>query len=218
MRPGLYVSIVSLAVVACGAAWAGEPLRLAQSSWIPWQPNIGAQAPAPAAAPTLSAPAPFPSAAQPAAPPPPSPFRTEIVRFDHWVATCNDFAEGPKKRICTAQLLVQQSNTNQILLAWVISVNDSKQFVTLLQTPTGIRLGPGVEMHLEKVSKRAIPYETWEPNHCIASIVMDAAMMRDVTASAKVQLIIHAVNGQVLNFDIPIKGFDKAIGQLRGAL
>jgi invasion protein IalB len=181
-------------------------MKVAQSSWYPWSPSITSPA-APAAAP-----------AAPAAPPAPVPFRTEMVRYDQWVATCNDFTEGPRKKICTAQLVVQQSGTNQILLAWLVTINENKQFVMGIQTPTGVKIAPGVELELEKVTKRVIPYESCEPGRCVASMVMDAALMRDITASSKAQLSIHAVNGQILKFDIPIKGFDKATTQLRSAI
>ena len=209
MRSGLLVSIAVAGAMGCAGAGAAEYLRLAQNSpsWNPWQPNTSAQAPVFPAPPAAQAPA-----------PPPQPVRTEIVRFENWVATCNDFAEGPKKRICTAQIVIQQQGTNQIILAWLVAINDSKQFVTALQTPTGVRLGPGVELQLEKVSKRSIPYETCDTGHCIASVVMDAAMMRDLTASTKAQLTVHAANGQILNFEIPIKGFDKASAQIRTAM
>jgi invasion protein IalB len=202
------VLIAAVFSVASHAA-TGEPIRLAQSWWWPSQ-----SAQAPVAAPAPAAPG-TPGATAPQTPPAPVPHRTEIVRFDGWAVTCNEFTEGPRKRVCSAQLLVQQQGTNQIVLAWVISINDNKQFVTAMQSPTGVRIGPGIEIQLEKVAKRTIPFESCEPQRCIASMVMDATMMRDVTASTKAQIVIHAVSGQVLNFDIPVKGFDKASAQLR---
>ena len=63
-------------------------------------PSAAAQAPGGAAQPTAAA-------AQ--APAPQTPIRTEILNFDNWVVTCNEFAEGAKTRTCAAVLRMVQA-------------------------------------------------------------------------------------------------------------
>src|SRR5256885_8327408 len=154
----LHAVAVAFAIALPGYA-SGEPLQLlAQAAPAP-QPK--AEAPsrarrAPPSAPSQQVPpqqaqaqqsAPQPQAAAPAAR---SPQRTEIVKFDNWTVTCLEYPEGTPKKTCAAQLQVQQSGSNQVLLAWTVSLNDSKQFVTLLQTPTGVSIPSGVELQPEK--------------------------------------------------------------------
>jgi invasion protein IalB len=188
--------------------------------------NIVAQAPAPKGPAPSSRPAPRPPAPAPEAPaaqgqttpPPPAPQRTEITRFDNWVVTCNDFTEGPKKRVCSAQINVQQQGTNQVIMTWSVFVNDAKQFVTALLTPTGIMIAPGVDLQPEKGAKRKINYESCDNGRCTAAVTMDAAMIREVSAASSAQVSITAINGNTVQFNIPIKGFDKAYAHLRMAL
>jgi invasion protein IalB len=163
--------------------------------------------------------APAPAPQLPAAPPPPpTPQRTEILRFENWTVTCNYYNDGAKKQACAARLQVQQSGTNQILLSWTVLANDSKQIVSEMQTPTGVTIAPGVEMELDKKGKRTLAFESCDPGHCTATAVMDAAFVRDLSAAQSVQIAVHAINGQTLQFDIPAKGFDKVYAQLRTAL
>jgi invasion protein IalB len=214
----------AVTVAASGPAAANSLLEF----FSPARPSVLTQAVPPAAPLPKRAPAPAaPPQAQvqtpPAAPaatppaPPPQPTRTEIIKFDSWTATCHDFVEGPRKRVCSALLQVQQQNTNQTVFSWTIGTNDSKQFVMVLQTPTGVMLTPGVELKFEKSSKK-IAYESCEPGRCMASMVIDNNLMRDLTAAASVQVVIQAVNGNQINLNIPLKGLDKAVTQVRTAL
>ena len=210
MKTTWVAAILTLTFSVHADASGKDTIWFAQGAPSSWWPSFATPTPPPT---------PENIQAQATAPtPPPTAQRTEFVKFDNWTVTCMDFSEGPKKRTCAAQLLVQKSDTNQTLLAWTVSINDKKQFVTLLQIPTGVLILPGIELQLNGVSKRTIPYESCEAGRCSAAIVMDASMMRDVTAAAKAKIVIHTVNGQSLQFDIPIKGFDKASAQVKSAL
>jgi invasion protein IalB len=169
------------------------------------------------------APAPQGQAAQPAqapAPaqqPPAAPIRTEILKFDSWTATCNEF-EAPKKRTCAAQLQVLQSGSNQVVLTWVVFINDNKQLVTVLQTPTGVTIAPGVKLRLEKAAERTLPFETCDNGQCTASQVLDNNLLRDMGAASSAQVTVQSINGNQVNFNFAVKGIDKALTHLRGKI
>ena len=146
---------------------------------------------------------------------PPVPQRTETFNFDNWSVICSDYAEGPRKHNCVAVLKVQQSGSNQIILTWTIAINDSKQFVAVLQTPTGVLIRPGVELQLEKVAPRRIEFESCEPGRCTASLVMDNAFMKDAGVAANASIGLQSANGQSVQISFTLKGFDKALAQLR---
>jgi len=188
---------------------AGGPIAAGQRVQGPLQFAQAQPAPPPAQG---SAPA------QGTAPPPPAPIRTEILKFDSWTATCHEFAEGARKRACTAQLQVQQSGSNQIIFTWIVFINDSKQLVTLLQTPTGVSIAQGVKVKLEKAAERTIPFETCDTGNCTATQIIDNNMLRDLSAAATVQMTVQAVNGSQVNFNFPIKGIDKALTHLRSKI
>jgi len=163
--------------------------------------------------------------ANPATPPVRLPQRTEALRFDNWVVTCQEFADAPKKRTCNAELQAEVSGSPGIILVWTLYMNDSKQLVGVLHTPSGVMLAPGVEIKLDNGEDAEKPkdnapakkfvYESCEPNGCIATLNLDSAFVRDAMAASTTTVIIRAVNGRTVQFKIPIKGFDKAYGQLK---
>lgn len=150
----------------------------------------------------------------PASPPPPAPHRTEILRFDNWVVTCNEF-EPPKKRVCDARLQFVNANTNQLLLEWTFWLNDNKQVQARLQTPTGVNIPAGVDVQPEKGPARKLAFESCEAGFCFASMVMDANLVRDLSASTIAELTIQASNGNSARFNLQIKGIGKALAALR---
>jgi invasion protein IalB len=161
------------------------------------------------------APAPQPQQG-PAAPS--APVRTEILRFDSWTVTCHEFAEGARKRTCNAQMQIQaqqQAGPTHLALTWTLVINDNKQLVMVLQTPTGVLIAPGVELTLDKAPKRTIPFESCDTGSCVASQVIDSNVMRDLSAAANVQVTVKAMNGNGVNFNFPVKGSDKALNHLR---
>jgi invasion protein IalB len=153
--------------------------------------------------------------------PPPAPVRTEILRFDSWAATCHEFAEGARKRTCNAQMQIQvqqQAGLSQVALTWTLFINDNKQLVMVLQTPTGVMIAPGVELTLDKTPKRTVPFESCDTGSCIASQIIDNNLMRDLSAAGNVQVTVKAVNGNAVNFNFPVKGTDKALNHLRSKI
>jgi invasion protein IalB len=183
----------------------------------PGRPAPGTRAPAPGQF-TQTQPAQQATPQPPVQSPPPQPVRTEILKFDSWTATCHEFAEGARKRACTAQLQIQQSGSNQIVLTWVVLINDNKQLVSVMQTPTGVAIAPGVELKLEKAAPRKVAYESCDNGQCISTQILDNNLMRDLAAAPNVQVTIQAINGQQVNFNFPIKGIDRALTHLRGKI
>jgi invasion protein IalB len=152
--------------------------------------------------------------AQPASPPPPQPFRTEILAFDNWTVTCREFAEGKRKRFCFATLQVVQQNTSQAVFVWTIGYDDDNHPAMTFQTPSGVLIAPGVELKTPK-GTRAVPFVSCEPGRCTATAMVDPAFLKDLATTTGVDASIHASAGNTVRFDIPMKGFDKALAALK---
>jgi invasion protein IalB len=151
-----------------------------------------------------------PAATPPAAPPAPKvPTRTEILNFDSWVVTCNEFAE-PKSRACSALLQILQQNTNQVVFSWTVALDNAKQIITVMQTPTGVAIPPGVELHVGKAAARKIPFASCESGRCVATVAMDANLLRDMAANPTAEAVIQGSQGNTVQFNIQMKGFDRA--------
>jgi len=153
-----------------------------------------------------------PAAQAPA--PPQVPTRTEILNFENWAVTCNEFADGPKAKRCSALLQILQQNTNQIVFTWTVAMDDRKQLVAVMQTPTGVVIPPGVELRVGKLPSQKIPFASCDPGRCIATTTVDANLLREMTTSPTAEAVIQGSQGNTVQFNIQLKGFDRAYAVL----
>jgi len=190
-----------------------EGVRLAQATQnppparAPRLPTTGQVTPTPAAVPSGQAPAAQASAPQ-------VPTRTEILNFENWAVTCNEFADSPKTKRCSALLQILQQNTNQIVFTWTVAMDDRKQLVAVMQTPTGVVIPPGVELRVGKLPSQKIPFASCDPGRCIATTTVDANLLREMTTSPTAEAVIQGSQGNTVQFNIQLKGFDRAYAVL----
>jgi invasion protein IalB len=186
---------------------AGAQQRPAAPAAQPQKPQAAQAQPA---APQAPAPA---AGQQPAAPVQPQPIRTEILAHDNWTVTCREFAD--KRRNCSAVLQVVQQQNNQVLFVWVLGKNNDGKLMSVLQTPTGVTLAPGVEIKLSRGAARKATFVNCDTSRCEATLEVDDAFIRDASASDNVEATIYSNAGQGVKFTLPFKGFDKAVAGVR---
>jgi invasion protein IalB len=152
---------------------------------------------------------------QAAAPAPPQiPTRTEILNFENWAVTCNEFADAPRAKRCSALLQILQQNTNQIVFTWTVAMDEHKQLVAVLQTPTGVVIPPGVELRVGKLPPQKIPFASCDSGRCIATATVDANLVREMATSPTAEAIVQGSQGNTVQFNIQMKGFDRAYAVL----
>jgi invasion protein IalB len=154
------------------------------------------------------------AAVQPAPAAPQVPTRVEILNFDNWAVTCNEFADGPRSKRCSALLQIMQQNTNQTVFTWTVGLDERKQLMAVMQTPTGVVLAPGIEFKIGKLTQK-VPFTSCEPGRCIATIAVDANLLREMTASPTAEATIQGSQGNTVQFSIQMKGFDRAYAALK---
>lgn len=208
-----------LSAVIMGSALTASPALAQQGtnpSRVTQAPARPAAAPAAPTAPAAQAPgSQAPAGQTPAgqAPAQPEPVRTEIVKHDNWTVTCREFAD--KKRTCSGVLQVVQAQNNQTLFVWIVGKNNDGKVMSVLQTPTGIAIAPGVEVKLARGAARKAVYVNCETNRCEATMDLDEAFSRDAAASDNVEATIYSTTGQGVKFTLPFKGFDRAVAAVR---
>jgi invasion protein IalB len=161
--------------------------------------------------PSLTTQAPQQQGTPPAAPKVPT--RTEILNFDSWSVTCAEFSE-PKSKTCSAVLQISQPNTNQVVFSWTVGLDNNKQLVSVMQTPTGVIITPGVELRIGKSPARKLPFTSCDAGRCVATTLMDNNLLRDIAAAPTAEAIIQGSQGNTVQFNIQLKGFDKAYAVL----
>jgi invasion protein IalB len=153
------------------------------------------------------------NAGQAAQAPPQIPTRTEILNFENWAVTCNEFAD-PRAKRCSALLQILQPNTNQVVFTWTVAMDERKQLVAVMQTPTGVVISPGVELRVGKSPAQKIPFASCETGRCVATATVDANLLREMTTSPTAEAVIQGLGGNAVQFNIQMKGFDRAYAVL----
>jgi invasion protein IalB len=155
------------------------------------------------------------AAVQPVAAAPQVPTRVEILNFENWAVTCNEFADGPKSKRCSALLQIMQQNTNQTVFTWTVGLDDRKQLMAVVQTPTGVVIAPGIEFKIGKLAPLKIPFTSCEPGRCVATMTIDANLLREMATSQTAEATIQGSQGNSVQFNIQMKGFDRAYAALK---
>jgi len=135
---------------------------------------------------------------------------TRHLNFENWAVTCNEFAEGPRVRRCSALLQILQQNTNQVVFTWTVALDERKQLVSVMQTPTGVVIPLGVELRVGKLPSQKIPFASCDTGRCIATTTLDANLLREMTISPTAEAVIQGSQGNTVQFNIQLKGFDRA--------
>ena len=193
----------TLAAIAlsCGLAQAQggkpAPARAPAAQPAAPQPQPAAQQPPPA---TAEAPAPAPG---------PKPWRTEILNFDNWSVTCQDFREPAPRRNCQAQMQVVRQGSQQVILTIVVAGDDKNVYRAAVSTPTGVAIQPGVDLAIGGQTRK-IPFDTCEPARCTAVVVVDEKLVKDMSAGADIDATMVSNGGAAVKMSFSSKGFDKA--------
>jgi invasion protein IalB len=215
MAAATVVVLVVAGAIAYFAVSQSTEVNVAQAATLAAQdPAAARTTPRPVSQPRPDLTAQNAPAPQPSASPPPVPVRTEILTFDNWVVTCNEFAEGPSTRQCAGVLRIVQQNNNQAVFAWSAAIDAKNQATAIIQTPTGVKIASGVELKVGKSAARKFPFSSCDTGSCVAVAAMDAGLLREMTSTATAEAVIQSSQGNAVQFNIQLKGFDRAYAAL----
>lgn len=161
---------------------------------------------------------PAPAQAPAAAPAQPQPqlVRSETLNLDGWQVNCREYI-NPVSKSCNAVLQLvqvnQQTSQATTLIAWSLQIEDGK-LASVIQTPTGVNIAPGVELKVGRQNRKAA-FARCEPQRCDATLAIDDALSREMAAAEKAEAIIVASQGNAVTFNLPLKGYDRALQALR---
>jgi invasion protein IalB len=186
------VSYATVAVIG-GAACVAAAIVAGSTGLVAQQPARQGQA-VPAAAAAAAAPA-----------------RTETVTYDSWSVTCRDTLDTKSKKVCSATLQVADEKSGQTLLVWIIGHNSEGALLTLMRTPTGVLIQKGVELKLGSGPTRKLGYLSCDARQCEATAPIDDAIAREAAGAKEATITVYATDGRGINFNVPVKGTDKAI-------
>jgi invasion protein IalB len=77
-----------------------------------------------------------------------------------------------------------------------------------------VAIPPGVELRIGKSPARKVPFASCDNGRCIATMIMDANLLREMAATPTAEAVIQGSQGNTVQFNIQMKGFDKAYAVL----
>ncbi len=135
--------------------------------------------------------------------------------YGSWQLRCLGAGHTNGQKMCSAVLEVVDQKSKQVLLTWVIEHQDEDRMASVIQTPTSVSLQPGVRLQLGEGTPRQINYVNCLPQRCTATALMDKKFIEEAASNQKAMITIFAINGQSIQFGIPINGLDEALSSVR---
>lgn len=140
-----------------------------------------------------------------------TPLRTEIVNHASWIVAC-DYYKPPRSRKCSARTQVVPRGSNRPVLILTVYLDETARHPRLLiESPTNVQIGPGVQVTLaDGVSQRAA-FQTCAQNGCSALVPDDPKFLTAMQNSKDVNVTITGLDGNAIKFDFPLNGANPAI-------
>jgi invasion protein IalB len=182
-------------------AWLAPATAFAQSQ-TPEPAKVAKPAPTPAASPT---PAPQPKIR-----------RTESIVIDNWTVNCAETDQPNANLQCSAILKIAETvnNSERVVFTWLVGNRDGK-LAAVLSMPPGVMITPGVQLKIGEKDERKLRYTACLPDHCEAVVPMDDATVKVLSSASTAEASVVAVNGNTVNFKINLKGFEKALAEVK---
>jgi invasion protein IalB len=153
-------------------------------------------------------------AAKPATPPAVPQKREEIV-YGAWTLTCASPAQGAGVKTCNAVLRIREQKSGRAVLGWMVARTDTGGLASIIETPTGVQIDPGLDLTLGKGAVRKLSYQWCDPQRCQARIDMDPAFVKELSGAGTARLRMVAKDGKAVNLGFGTEGFDKVAPSFR---
>jgi invasion protein IalB len=133
-----------------------------------------------------------------------------IMAFQDWRVICPPLSDA-QGRCALNEDVARDQGGALVSLALNNSALGSGMSVTV---PHGVLLAPGLGFAPGNEPIRAHPYETCNPNGCIALVPVDAAMLKSLKESATGQVVVVPSTGSPATIPFSLKGFAEGYAQL----
>jgi invasion protein IalB len=100
-----------------------------------------------------------------------------------------------------------------VLINWLMAVTDN-QLTATIQTPTGVLITPGIDLKIGRAVKK-VAFTRCDAQRCESTFPLDDGASKDLAAADVVELSIRGGQNNPVTFNIPVKGYERALQALR---
>lgn len=128
-----------------------------------------------------------------------------------WTARCSGTArQGPFDCVMEQRLVVQGSGQPFVTLAVHVPAAPATRVLTV-QTPLGIRTGPGVSLTVDGAGPTTISVDGCDANGCYASTPASDALLGALRGGQTLTVALQTLAGEPLSVDVPLSGFTRTL-------
>lgn len=136
-------------------------------------------------------------------------------KFKDWTMVCEKLPKLDKE-ICGILQTVTNEN-RQILQVSIGYLPNSKtpRVILTLAMPLGVFLEPGLEFKGGNAKPVHLPFKVCHTNACVATIILDKDIIKNMKAGTKGSVKFAASKDQVIEIPISLSGFTAAFNSLK---
>jgi len=136
--------------------------------------------------------------------------------FGMWKVTCVQDANRPKR--CQLAQPRTAGPKKQVVFAWVVATNASKQLMNTVEMPAAVSIKEGVRVSIGNKVPTTVPYDVCVRGRCLATFAMDAATLQAMSTSPTATANYVMYNRKLQQVQIDLKDFAKAYEYFKGQL
>jgi invasion protein IalB len=136
--------------------------------------------------------------------------------FGAWKVTCMQDTGQPKR--CAMQQPRVAGEKKQVVFAWTVHTNASRELMNSIQVPAAVSIKEGVRVSIGNKPAVTVPYDVCASGRCVASFNMDGAMLQAMSSSQTANANYVMFNRKLQQVQVDLKDFAKAYDYFKGQL
>lgn len=130
--------------------------------------------------------------------------------FSDWTARCNSDGKAGQQSCVLEQIVFNDDGKRPLLRAAAGYLQESKSKAVpaiLITVPLMVALQEGLAISVDKQGAFVAPYHHCNPEGCVAGLPLDKKVLSAFQAGNDATIRLVAVNGEVMDLSLSLRGF-----------
>jgi invasion protein IalB len=145
-------------------------------------------------------------------PAPPKKVLPPFTRFDQWARICQENDQSQSS--CHAEIVLSDLSTEEVFFAWQITDAGQGRFNSILRTPSGVLLTAGLAFSPTPGPAMIVPYHRCQEDACELQLAIESDLLKVLLSRTTLPAQFINAQDETVKFEIPMRGFAKAIRSL----
>ena len=134
--------------------------------------------------------------------------------YDDWQLRCDTLPGAQHEQCALMQSVMTEDRPNVGISVIVLKTADQKSRLMRVVAPMGVLLPTGLGLKIDQVDAGRTGFVRCLPNGCVADVVMDDNLVKQLRAGQTATFIIFQTPEEGIGFPISLKGFGQGYDRL----